>query len=583
MRSRPWTSSTGTPMSPPSSPPTSSRPSTRTTRRGTSTSSSTRSFRPPQARRSGSTRSAKPEPSPRTRPGASPMQGSPRAGNHGCTPISSPRAGHSSSAPNSVACPSIMRPSPRTPTSPSSPRPAPWSPCCRASSSPPASPIPTLDATSTPECAWRSPRTAIRAPGSPTACPSPSPSASGTCTSPSNRRCGRQRPEVPTPCSEPTSVTSGWELAPTWPSSTHRAAVTWPTGPVSNSSNASTPAVNSSPTTDRRSENRRSPDPQPLPRTTVRTIPKERPLMSDLIDLDPDTLTFAEVVDVARHDAKVRLSEATLARVNKYREAVDALAQAEKPVYGVSTGFGALAQRHIPTELRTQLQKSLIRSHAAGVGEPVEREVVRALMLLRARTMATGRAGGRAEVLQTSVDLLNAGITPVVPDDGSLGGSGDLAPLSACALVVMGEGVAEGPDGVAGPADEILKAAGIAPVTLVEKEGLALVNGTDGMLGMLIMALTDLENLLTAVDVSAAMSIEGLFGTDAVFAPELHYALRPHDGQSASAANMLTALKDSAITASHRESTHLVQDAYSMRCAPQVNGAARDAVAFATG
>ena len=146
----------------------------------------------------------------------------------------------------------------------------------------------------------------------------------------------------------------------------------------------------------------------------------------------------------------------------------------------------------------------------------------------------------------------------------------------------MGEGVAEGPDGVAGPADEILAAAGITPVTLAEKEGLALVNGTDGMLGMLIMALTDLENLLTAVDVSAAMSIEGLFGTDAVFAPELHYALRPHDGQAASAANMLAALADSGITASHRDSTHLVQDAYSMRCAPQVNGAARDAVAFAT-
>ena len=297
--------------------------------------------------------------------------------------------------------------------------------------------------------------------------------------------------------------------------------------------------------------------------------------MPAVIDLDPDTLTFAEVVDVARGDAKVSLSERTLARVAKYREAVDALAAAPKPVYGVSTGFGALAQRHIPAELRTQLQKSLIRSHAAGVGEPVEREVVRALMLLRARTLATGRAGVRAEVLQTYVDMLNAGITPVVHEYGSLGCSGDLAPLSACALVVMGEGVAEGPDGVAGPADEILAAAGITPVTLAEKEGLALINGTYGML-------TDLESLLTAVDISAAMSIEGLFGTDAVFAPELHYALRPHDGQAASAANMLAALKDSGITASHRDSTHLIQDAYSMRCAPQVNGAARDALAFAT-
>ena len=127
--------------------------------------------------------------------------------------------------------------------------------------------------------------------------------------------------------------------------------------------------------------------------------------MTAFIDLDPDTLTFAEVVDVARRGALVSLSEATLARVNKYREAIDALAQAEKPVYGVSTGFGALAQRHIPAELRTQLQKSLIRSHAAGVGEPVEREVVRALMLLRARTLATGRAGVRAEVLQTYVEI----------------------------------------------------------------------------------------------------------------------------------------------------------------------------------
>ncbi len=304
--------------------------------------------------------------------------------------------------------------------------------------------------------------------------------------------------------------------------------------------------------------------------------------MSVFIDLDPDTLTFAQVVDVARHDAKVSLSETTLARVAKYREAIDALAAAPKPVYGVSTGFGALAQRHIPAELRTQLQKSLIRSHAAGVGEPVEREVVRALMLLRARTLATGRAGVRPEVLQTYVDMLNAGITPVVHEYGSLGCSGDLAPLSACALVVMGEGVAAGPDGVARPAADVLAEAGITPVTLAEKEGLALVNGTDGMLGMLILALTDLENLLTAVDVSAAMSIEGLFGTDAVFEPALHYALRPHDGQAASAANMLAALKDSEIVASHRDSTHLVQDAYSMRCAPQVNGAARDAVAFAT-
>ncbi|GAA4282627.1 histidine ammonia-lyase [Brevibacterium daeguense] len=326
--------------------------------------------------------------------------------------------------------------------------------------------------------------------------------------------------------------------------------------------------------------------------------------MSVPIDLRPDSLTFADIVAVARHEARVRVPDDVRAAVAASRRAVDALAHANRPVYGVSTGFGALAQRQVPAELRTQLQRSLIRSHAAGVGEPVEREVVRALMLLRARTMATGRTGVRAEVLDTYVAMLNAGITPVVHEFGSLGCSGDLAPLSACALAAMGEGPvlvrgASGPGddaaasgashaaaGASGgefemPAAEALAAADITPLVLAEKEGLALVNGTDGMLGMLILALFDLENLFTAADLTAAMSVEAQRGTDRVFMPDLHEPLRPHPGQAASAANMREALAGSPMVAAHKDSTHLVQDAYSLRCAPQVTGAARDTAAFA--
>lgn len=310
---------------------------------------------------------------------------------------------------------------------------------------------------------------------------------------------------------------------------------------------------------------------------------------ADEVPIDPDALTFAQVVAVARHDAKVVIPDHVAEQVRESRRAVDALANAPRPVYGVSTGFGALAQRHIPAESRAQLQKSLIRSHAAGLGDPVEREVVRALMLLRARTLATGRTGVRLETLQTYVDLLNAGITPWVHEFGSLGCSGDLAPLSACALVVMGEGRVHDPSLATGEASRavdaapVLAAAGIEGVELAEKEGLALVNGTDGMLGQLILALFDLEKLLTTADLTASMSVESQLGTDAVFQPGLHYPLRPFDGQAASAANMAAALAGSPIVAAHRNSDHLVQDAYSLRCAPQVAGAARDAAAYAAG
>jgi histidine ammonia-lyase len=287
-------------------------------------------------------------------------------------------------------------------------------------------------------------------------------------------------------------------------------------------------------------------------------------------------LTFAEVVAVARHGAAVALTDEARAAVARARTVVDELAAAPTPAYGISTGFGALATRHIPTEMRAQLQRSLVRSHAAGSGPEVEREVVRGLMLLRLSTLATGRTGVRPEVAELMAGLLNAGITPVVHEYGSLGCSGDLAPLSHCALALIGEGDVHDASGTLLPAAEALEAAGLRRVELAAKEGLALINGTDGMLGMLVMALIDLSLLMRTADIAAAMSVEAQLGTDRVFAPELQ-AIRPHPGQADSAANLVAILKDSGVVASHRgPDCNRVQDAYSLRCSPQVHGAARD-------
>ncbi|MFD6106474.1 histidine ammonia-lyase [Nocardia salmonicida] len=283
-----------------------------------------------------------------------------------------------------------------------------------------------------------------------------------------------------------------------------------------------------------------------------------------------------DVVRVARDGAEVVVSGEAVAAIEASRARIEALAADPRPVYGVSTGFGALAVRHIPPRSRKQLQRSLIRSHAAGSGAEVEREVVRALMLLRLSTMATGRTGVRPVVARTYAALLSAGITPVVYEYGSLGCSGDLAPLSHVALSVIGEGRVRDANGDLRPAAEAMAAAGIAPVELAEKEGLALINGTDGMLGMLVLACHDLRALLRLADVTAAMSVEGLLGTDKVFAADLQ-ALRPQPGQAVAAANMVRILADSPIVASHATpDCTVVQDAYSLRCAPQVAGAARD-------
>ncbi len=312
-----------------------------------------------------------------------------------------------------------------------------------------------------------------------------------------------------------------------------------------------------------------------------RRMTSRAPVTPAFVVVGETPLTPADVVAVARHGARVELGVPAMDRVAASRALIEALADDPRPHYGVSTGFGALATTFIAPERRRQLQLSLIRSHAAGTGAEVEDEVVRALQLLRLQTLATGRTGVRPVVVETYAAMLNAGITPIVREYGSLGCSGDLAPLSHVALAAVGEGEVR-VAGVVVTAAEALSAVGIAPLVLEEKEGLALINGTDGMLGMLLLALHDIEMLLDTADLAAAMSVEAQLGTDAVFAADL-MALRPQLGQATSAANLRDHLRDSPIVASHKDPAECtrVQDAYSLRCSPQVHGAARDTASHA--
>ena len=298
------------------------------------------------------------------------------------------------------------------------------------------------------------------------------------------------------------------------------------------------------------------------------------------MELSGTGLAPADVIAVARGGAAVVLAPKARAAMEQSAAIVARLASSNTPAYGVTTGFGSLANTWIEAGRRGELQRALVRSHAAGMGPPLEREVVRAMMLLRARTLAMGRSGARAEVAEAILAVLNADLTPVVPEHGSLGASGDLAPLAHCALALMGEGEVADAKGAAVAAGPALEAAGIEPVTLTAKEGLALTNGTDGVLGMLLMATADLGLLLRTADVTAAMSVEALLGTDRAFAEDL-IALRPQPGQSLSAANLRALLAGSPMVASHRDGDSRVQDAYSLRCAPQVHGAARDTLEHA--
>src|ERR1700681_235169 len=290
-------------------------------------------------------------------------------------------------------------------------------------------------------------------------------------------------------------------------------------------------------------------------------------------------LTEGQVVAVARHGEKVAVAAGARAKMERSRARVERAAASREPVYGVSTGFGALAGTRVAPLRQPELQLALIRSHAAGMGPPVETEVVRATILLRARTLSMGLSGVRPALAEGLIALLNAQITPVVPSYGSVGCSGDLAPLAHIALTLVGEGDVAGADGVTQPAVQVLRADKLKPLKLETKEGLALINGTDGMLGMLALACTDAERCFRTADITAAMSVEALLGTDRPFQAQLH-EIRPHPGQMASAANLTRLLRGSGIVASHRHSQHAVQDSYSVRCSPQVAGAARDTLEF---
>ncbi len=295
-----------------------------------------------------------------------------------------------------------------------------------------------------------------------------------------------------------------------------------------------------------------------------------------------DALTVADVVDVARGKADAALAPGTAATMEPSRAVVADAISGDAPVYGVNTGFGALADTRVGERDLAALQGAIIRSHAAGTGEPLDDPTVRALLLLRARTLAAGYSGVRPLLPQRLLELLNRGLLPVIPGKGSVGASGDLAQLAHLAQPLIGEGRLRGPgDPPAGrPAAEVLAEYGIVPLELAPKEGLSLVNGTEPMQALLAFSVHDAGMLVAAADVACAMSVEALLGTDRPY-DERVQALRPHPGQLASAANLRALLAGSPLLASHRHSRHAVQDAYCLRCAPQVHGAVRDVLGYA--
>lgn len=297
-----------------------------------------------------------------------------------------------------------------------------------------------------------------------------------------------------------------------------------------------------------------------------------------MIPLDGSSLTLDDLVAIARGRAPVALADAARARVTAARAVVDEFAARAEPTYGINTGFGDFAEVRVPAESLAALQVNLLRSHAAGVGEPLPVPAVRATMALRANVLAKGFSGIRVETLERLVELLNRGVHPVVPSRGSVGASGDLAPLAHLALVLIGEGEAWDGD-AAVPGADALARAGLSPVVLAPKEGLALINGTQASTALLALAVADAERLARAADIAAALSIDALRGSTRPFDPRIHEA-RGVAGQRVAAGNLARLLADSAINASHANCGR-VQDAYSMRCAAQVHGAAREGLAFA--
>ena len=295
-----------------------------------------------------------------------------------------------------------------------------------------------------------------------------------------------------------------------------------------------------------------------------------------MLTVEPQPLTLTQVFDVANCDSKVQLSAKSRDLVQKSRAVVDNIVANKQVVYGINTGFGRLSDVHIPDGELKQLQLNLVRSHAVGVGDPLSVSETRAMMLLRLSVLAQGYSGARGEVLEFLVEMLNRGIHPVIPSQGSVGASGDLAPLAHLALAIVGEG--ECWDGIERkPSLEILTKHGLKPLTLESKEGLALLNGTQAIGSVGCLALARALRCVHVADVIGSMTLEALMGTPSAFDPRIHEARR-HQGQINCATHLRNLLVDSEIRESHRENDSRVQDAYCLRCMPQVHGAARNAL-----
>ena len=297
--------------------------------------------------------------------------------------------------------------------------------------------------------------------------------------------------------------------------------------------------------------------------------------------LDGQPLTLAEIEAVSLAGCPLAVAPAALTRMAASRALIEEILAAGQTVYGVNTGFGKLADVRIAPENLAQLQTNLVRSHAGGVGQPLSVGESRAMLLLRANVLAKGFSGCRPALVELLVAMVNAGVSPVIPEKGSVGASGDLAPLAHLALVVIGEGEAfyQGERMAGG---EALRRAGLQPMTLAAKEGLALLNGTQAMTAVGVLAVARARRVVRLADLAGAMSLEALMGTPAAFDPRIHQA-RPHAGQIAAAAHLVRLLADSEIREAHREHDSRVQDAYCLRCMPQVHGAVRGVLEHVTG
>ena len=299
--------------------------------------------------------------------------------------------------------------------------------------------------------------------------------------------------------------------------------------------------------------------------------------MTETICIGPENLTLKQFVAVARHGARVELSKEAIHAVQKTEDLIDRLVKENRSVYGVTTGFGALSDVAIPKKDADRLQVNILMSHAAGVGRPLSAAEARAVMLLRIKELSLGHSCGRLKSINRLIDFLNLNVYPVIPEKGSVGASGDLCPMAHMALVLIGKG--EGfLEGERMPGAKILDKCGLKPLKLAPGEGLALVNGTQVMTAIGALALNDAIRLTKLIDIAAAMSLEVLLGSRTEFDPRIH-ALRPHPGQAMAADNMLRIIQDSEIVSSHKDCKR-IQDAYTLRCSPQVHGASRDAIEY---